>query len=87
MTCLACGQVHPDEREVTLHDGRVVSSYSEDWRHECEANAVLDLPTKNERSVFLSKIAQHRGKLAADALRETVTKLWNIRLAVRRAVG
>lgn len=87
MTCLGCGQVHADAIEVTLHDGRVVSSYSEDWRHECEANAVLDLPTRNERSVFLSKIEQHRGKKTADALRATVTTLWNIRLAVRRAVG
>lgn len=87
MMCLACGEVHPDDREMTLHDGRVVSSYSEAYRHEAEARAVLDMPTKAARWTFLSAVERHRGKPAADAIRETVKKLWDLRLAEQRRAG
>ena len=87
MTCLACGKVHPDDREVTLHDGRVVSSYSEAYRHEAEAIAVLDMPTKAARWTFLSAVERHRGKNAADQIRSTVNKIWDLRVAARRAAG
>ena len=41
MTCLGCNNIeaHP----VPLHDGRVVCSSCEDWRHECEARAIMKL--------------------------------------------
>lgn len=87
MTCLACGKTHSEAIEVTLHDGRVVSSYSEDWRHETEARAVLALPTKFDRASLLKNIERHRGKETADALKATVTTLWNLQLANQRAAG
>ena len=43
----------PPEPIVTLLDGRQVSSWSEDWRHECEARAVLALPTLRQRRAYL----------------------------------
>lgn len=87
MTCLACGQVHDDAIEVTLHDGRVVSSYSEEWRQECEARAVLAMPNRNDRTAFLGNVKRHRGEAAALALRELVTVLWGSRLANQRQAG
>lgn len=42
-----------NERIVTLHDGRQVSNYSEDWRHETEAMAVLNLPHLAQRRAHL----------------------------------
>lgn len=35
---------YPNEHLVTLIDGRQVSNYSEEWRHECEARAILAIP-------------------------------------------
>lgn len=43
----------PGERIVTLVDGSQVSNYSEDWRHECEARAVLAMPTLRQRRAYL----------------------------------
>ena len=42
-----------NERLVTLHDGRQVSNYSEDWRHECEAVAILNMPHLAQRRAHL----------------------------------
>lgn len=85
--CLACGQVHADAHEVTLHDGTVVSSYSEVWRHESEAIAILNLKTKNERWLFLSAIKRVRGRAAADELKRLAEKIYKIRLENYRAAG
>lgn len=85
--CLACGEVHPGAREVTLHGGAVVSSFSEAWRHESEAISILALPSKNERYSILHGIEKHRGKPAADALRTLVWKLWDIQVAQQRQAG
>lgn len=46
-------QSKPGERMVTLHDGRVVSNYSEEWRHETEASTILGWPSKRQRQVYL----------------------------------
>lgn len=38
---------------MTLLDGRQVSSYSEEWRHECEARFILGLPSLAARRRLL----------------------------------
>jgi hypothetical protein len=37
------------EIDVTLHDGRVVGSWSRDWMLECEARHLLTLPLWKRR--------------------------------------
>lgn len=85
--CLGCGKVHQDARTVTLHDGRVVSTYSEAFREECEAISILDIPDRNHRNVALGKVRDRRGKEAAERLEVLCRTIWNIRLALQRAVG
>lgn len=64
---------------VTLLDGRNVSDYSEDWRHECEARAIAALQTLEQRRAWLELIEKRRGKPAADRLRATMKLLWEKR--------
>lgn len=64
---------------VTLVDGREVYRDSEDWRHECEANAIAKLPTLADRRAWLEAIEHRRGKAAADSLRATMRQLWEAR--------
>lgn len=47
---------------VTLIDGRVVDSYSEEWRAECEARAILAMPLPKRRAFLFGKF-DHYGKL------------------------
>ena len=61
---------------MTLHDGRQVDSASEEWRHECEARAIADLPTLADRRAWLESIEARRGKDAADQLRAKMKALW-----------
>lgn len=64
---------------VTLLDGTVVDSASEEWRHLCEARAISKLPTLPERRAWLESVERRRGKAAADALRATMRALWEAR--------
>jgi peroxiredoxin len=48
----------PGERTVTLHDGRQVSSWSEEFRHECEALAIINMPTLSQRRAHLYGIRE-----------------------------
>jgi hypothetical protein len=61
---------------VRLHDGSVVDSASDAWRHECEARAIVALPTLAMRRACLEAIEHKRGKAAADRLRVTMRALW-----------
>ncbi len=61
---------------MTLHDGRQVDGASEEWRHECEARAIADLPTLADRRAWLESIEARRGKDVADQLRATMKALW-----------
>lgn len=83
--CLGCGQVHPDAREVTLVDGRTVSSYSEEWREECEARSILNIPGLERRQARLDRIERTRGKASADQLRAVMLAIWNARTAEKIA--
>jgi hypothetical protein len=62
-----------------LIDGREVPTDSEEHRHECEARAILRLPTLGQRREWLESIERKRGKKEADRLRQTMGKIWEKR--------
>lgn len=62
---------------VTLHDGRVVDSASEEWRHESECRAIAALPTLADRRAWLEMLEKKRGKDAVDEIRRTLVALWD----------
>ena len=61
---------------VTLIDGTTTDTASEAWRHECEARAILALPTLADRRAHLEAIETRRGKPEADRLRSTMGSIW-----------
>lgn len=74
--------------QVTLIDGTVVDSASEEWRHECEARAVLKMPTLAKRRAFLygtlnkwgkpeGGVLGRRGEAAVRKLEDTMMLIWN----------
>lgn len=63
-------------KPVTLHDGRVVDSYSEDYRLECEARTVLRMETLQKRRDYLEHVERKRGLDAANKLRDVMMALW-----------
>jgi hypothetical protein len=65
-----------------LHDGTEVSSYSEAWRHECEARWILKLPSLDERRAWLQSLEKRRGKAHVEQLKTTMRNLWAHRSAV-----
>lgn len=97
MACETCQ--HSGKPRVTLVTGRVVCTWCDDWRHECEARHVLNLPTLAERRAYLygtpkfefSKwrnvggIEQKRGPAALKQLEDTMTALWQRRVADAKA--
>ena len=50
---------YPGEHLVALIDGRMVSNYSDEWRHECEARAILAMPGLRQRRAFLYGETEH----------------------------
>lgn len=84
------------ERMVTLHDGTEVSNYSEEWRHECEARAILNMTPLAARRAYLygtidkwgklsGGIDKKRGQDALKALEATMVALWTKRNADAKA--
>lgn len=63
---------------VTLADGREVASDSPEWRAECEARYILNMPTKDARLALLDQIEKRRGADAANDLRRRVLLLWEL---------
>ena len=59
-----------------LHDGTEVSSYSEAWRHECEARWILSLPSLDDRRAWLASLEKKRCKPHVDQLKATMRNLW-----------
>lgn len=79
------------ERMVELPDGTLVSNYSEEYRHHCEALAVIRMVSKGDRrryirgeldqnGVLQGGVQDKRGKAAADRLENTVRQLWYLRV-------
>ncbi len=63
--------------EVTLIDGRTVSSWSHEWRDECLARHVLGLPDRVTRQAWLRDFQKLHGKATADWLREKMLYVWD----------
>ena len=87
LACPACGKVHPDAKLITLPDGSIVGSYSNEYRAYTEAKWVLDkLPvTVNRRRKstpqisrrdYILAVQERRGQESANELAINVTKLW-----------
>lgn len=87
LACRACGRVHPDAKLITLPDGTLVGSYSNEYRAYTEAKWVLDkLPvTVNRRRKstpqisrrdYIMSVIDKRGQESANELAAMVTKLW-----------
>lgn len=72
---------------VTLHDGRVVDTWSEDWRAECEARAVLRMPSKDHRYRWLDAVEKRRGRDARMELQRRVMAIWRAEQAANQDDG
>lgn len=81
---------------VTLIDGTQVSSYSEEWRHECECRAIYNMPTLQKRREYLygkldnwgkmsGGIEQKRGKESLQRIEATLIEIWKMRKAAAAA--
>jgi len=51
---------------------------SEEFRHECEVNYIIRLPSKKHRVDYLGLVRKHRGNVAADNLERSVTYAWKL---------
>lgn len=72
---------------VTLIDGREVPSDSEDFRHETEARAIINMPSLEQRRQYLygrrgitgnmeGGLRQKRGDEAVKRLEQTIKAIW-----------
>lgn len=75
MTCLGCTRCE-DGPWKTLIDGRTVCHQCEDWRAECEARVVVNMPTLMQRRQYLELVEKKRGTEAANQLKRDVRSLW-----------
>lgn len=74
MTCASCTR----PRKVRLASGDQCCTWCEPYRAECEARAVLALPTREARQIRIQKIGERRGAEAEKSLRGVVLKLWEL---------
>lgn len=77
----ACSWVAP---MVTLADGTQVKSDSREWLLECEAQYVLNLPTKTDRHALLDKIEKRRGRAARVELSDRILALYFLKQGKKR---
>lgn len=64
-------------KDVELLDGRVVNSYSEEWRCHCEAKWVFKrFRTKNTRQKYLAEVFKERGQKGYEQLYEEMMRIW-----------
>lgn len=74
---MACGEVHPQARIVSLPDGREMGNYTEDYRRYCEAKFVLKrYRSKRTRQEYLDGVERERGYQAKMDLRNEMLKIW-----------
>jgi hypothetical protein len=75
------------ERQVTLHDGTVVGSWSPEWNTELEGRAVLRMPTKMHRQGYLIRVRERRGDARANAMEELLLRIFRSSRAARDPAG
>jgi hypothetical protein len=80
--CLGCELIGVDGRQVTLHDGTVVCNQCEQWRMECEARHLLNMPLGPRRKA-LDAISEKRGPKVLGPLKNRMEALWR----GRRGIG
>ncbi|MPR08157.1 DUF7696 family protein [Microvirga tunisiensis] len=86
-------QPYRDTTAVSELTGEPVSTWSEEWRHECEARAVLAMAPADRETFFNGHkedksqrgIVAVRGEAAADALWQTVRRLHEVRAAKKQS--
>lgn len=72
---------------VKMHDGTQVLSDSEEWRHYCEALAVIKMPGQVARRAYLrgklddngvirGGVLAKRGEAAVQRLEKTIKDIW-----------
>ena len=75
--CLSCNTVHGSPRLFRLPSGKLVSSYSEEFRMYTEARWVFKrFRTKRTRQLYLAEVANLRGQVAYHGLRDAMTEIW-----------
>jgi ribose 1,5-bisphosphokinase PhnN len=62
------------EIDVTLHDGRVVGSWSRDWMIECEARHLLAMPLHKRRDQLDARVKQ-RGAKSVEELKAVMASI------------
>ena len=63
-------------KDVKTVDGRVVNSYSEEWRCHCEANMVFKkYRTKNTRQKYLAEVFRLRGQAGYQQLYDEMLRI------------
>jgi uncharacterized hydantoinase/oxoprolinase family protein len=66
------------EIDVTLHDGRVVGSWSKEWMTECEARHLLAMPLWKRRDELDERIKK-RGVKSVDQLKAVMASIHTTR--------
>lgn len=51
---------------------------SEQFRHECEVDYIIRLPSKQERIGYITNVRKHRGIAAAEKLEGDVYRAWKL---------
>jgi hypothetical protein len=63
-----------DTTAISELTGQPVSTWSEEWQHECEARALMKM-SKEEREGFLNRAKGLRGEKAAEHLKTLMERL------------
>lgn len=64
------------ERQVELHNGRIVSNYSREWALECEARHLLKIPIEKRRALLLDRLPI-RGRQSVEELKSMMQSIFN----------
>lgn len=64
---------------------QLTDTTTEEWRRECEARHVCNLPTLSDRRRYILGVRQQRGNAAADVLERDVRSEWVENLALYKA--
>ena len=66
--------------DITTEDGRVMNTYSEDYRRYCEARTVLKrFKVKKTRQKYLAEVYSKRGSEGYQALYDEMMLIWEWR--------